>query len=184
MKFHKTEKKLKEDLRITIKEAEITDAKKLLMVVSEYVEESEFVPYTKGEFNLSVEDEEKWIDSFLKSDNSILLLAEHDGQIVGNISINGSTRKIMSHTACIGIGLLKDWRSMGIGTALFDEAINWAKMNPIIEILWLETYSTNKNGLSLYQKFGFKETGRQARFIKQSRYEYTDNVTMTLNIKQ
>lgn len=93
------------------------------------------------------------------------------------------TRKMMSHASCIGIGLLKEYRGLGIGSFLFEKVLEWAKENPVVEILWLETYATNRAGLALYGKMGFKEIGRHPDFVKLSDTEYVDNVIMTLKVK-
>lgn len=183
MKFIPLNKTLKNGETIVIREATIEDAIELTTVVKEYIQESEFIPYAKDEFNPTKEEEEKWIQTLLDTKNSLLLLATHNGKIVGNISLNGGQRIMMQHTAGIGIGLLTKWRGLGIGSLLFELAIDWAKKNPLLETLWLETYANNEIGLSVYQKFGFIEVGRHNRFFKISPKKYADNLTMTLRIK-
>lgn len=183
MKFTTTETFLKNGETIILREAQINDAQELLVVVKEYAEESEFVPYIQGEFNLTVDEEIAWIQSFIDSNNSLLLIAIHNNRIIGNISINGAQREMMKHTACIGIGMLASWRSKGLESAFFEAAINWAIKNELLEILWLATYATNENGIALYRKFGFAEIGRHPHFIKLSSDKYVDDITMTLKIK-
>lgn len=173
---------LKDNSLLKIRQANIEDAEEIRSVVKEYVEESEHIPYEDNEFNPSLEDEKKWIQSF-DAPNSLLLLAEINEKVIGNISINGMSRKMMNHTACIGIGMLKEYRGLGIGSKLFESALRWAKENELVEILWLETYSTNKAGMNLYKKYGFTEIGRHPDFVKVSATEYVDNVIMTLKIK-
>lgn len=168
---------------LIIREASVEDAEELRSVVKEYVEESEFIPYKEGEFNPSLEDERKWIENLFKSPNSLLLVATINSKIVGNISLNGVGRQMMSHTSCIGIGMLSSARGLGIGSMLFEKALEWTKKESPIEVLWLETYSTNTHGLALYAKFGFQEVGRHPFFVKLSEGKYVDNVTMSLKIK-
>lgn len=183
MKFEPTTLFLKNGDPILIREARTQDAEEIIEVVKEYVEESDFIPYIKGEFNPTIEEEINWIQSLNNQPNSLLLFAICDNKIVGNISLNGSQRQMMKHTACIGIGVLKEWRHLGIGSVLFECAIRWAKANPVIERLWLETYSNNEIGLSTYRKFGFEEEGRQTKHIKIAESNYIDNIIMSLNIK-
>lgn len=183
MKFKPLDKQLKNGETITIREATISDAEELISVVKEYIEKSAFIPYAVGEFNPTLEEEENWIKSLANAKNGLLLLATHNGKIIGNISVNGAERIMMQHTASIGIGIAEAWRNLGIGSILFEAAIEWAKKNSPLEILWLETYANNEIGLSLYQKYGFIEVGRQNRFIKISPKKYADNIIMTLRIK-
>ena len=174
---------LKDGKSVTIREASVDDAQELISVVKEYIEDSEYIPYTKGEFNPTIEFEKEWIQTLNDQKNSLLLLAIHDGKIIGNISVNGSQRNMAAHTACIGIGLLREWRNKGVGSILFNSVIEWAKKNSQLEILWLETYATNKEGMTLYKKYGFEQDGIQKNFIKLSDNEYADNLMMSLKLK-
>ncbi|WP_165020464.1 GNAT family N-acetyltransferase [Dysgonomonas sp. ZJ279] len=183
MKFEPIHIELKNGKTVTIREASVSDAEELIVTIREYVEESEFIPYIEGEFNPTIEDEKNWIQSFINQENSLLLLALCDNSIIGNISLNGSQRAMMKHTAGIGIGLLSEWRNQGVGSALFEAMISWAKISEL-ELLWLETYNTNKIGLATYKKYGFEEVGKQKDFIKIASGVYADNVIMTLKIKR
>ena len=180
MKFEPVNILLKNGKSIFIREAKVEDAAKLILTIKKYVEESEYIPYAEREFNPTLEEEEKWIQFFIENDNNLLLLVLVDNQIIGNISINGSQRKMLKHTACIGVGLLKEFRGFGIGSLLFESMIKWAKNNSALEYLWLETYHTNKIGLTIYEKYGFVEVGREPNFVKISTTDYVDNVTMSL----
>jgi ribosomal protein S18 acetylase RimI-like enzyme len=61
-------------------------------------------------------------------------------------------------------------------------AIEWAKENPIIELLWLQMYSENTLGLNLYKKMKFLENGVIENYFKQNG-KYYDNLTMSLSVK-
>lgn len=183
MKFTPIHKLLKGNIPVTIREAEPKDAKELCDVVKEYVEESEFIPYTENEFTLTVDEERKWIQTFSDIENSLLLLAIIGGQIVGNLSLNGNNRKMLKHTAVIGVGLLKQFRGNGLGSLLFESSIEWARKQSTLEILSLETYSTNEAGIALYKKFGFIESGVLNDFIKLAPDKYIDSVIMRLKIQ-
>lgn len=183
MKFEPVDVKLKDAKTITIREATVDDAEELLKVVKEYAEESQFIPYIKGEFSISLEDQKKWIESFNVTSNGILLVATYEDHIIGNISLNISVKKMLQHTGTIGVGLLEKWRGQGIGSKLFENLIQWAIGKSTLEILWLETDKNNVSGKALYKKFGFTEVGLFPRFIKHSNGEYSDSMTMILNLQ-
>lgn len=183
MKFHSIQKQLKDNRIVTIREATTLDANELRRVVKEYVEESEFIPYAENEYQLSLEDETKWIESFLHVPNSLLLLALVDGGIVGNITLTGNQRKQLQHTAIVGLGMLKPFRGKGLGRLLFEAAIGWAKDHSSLESLTLEVNEANDVGRKLYGSLGFYEAGRLPQNVKFSPMYYTDTIIMTMKIK-
>lgn len=183
MKFPTIETTLKNGKTVTIREARIEDAAELIEVVKKYIDESEFIPYTKGEFDPSLEEEKKWIQSFIDNDNSLLLVAEHDGSIIGNINFTGLQQKIMYHATHLGMGMLSEWTGQGVGSLLLGNAIQWAKNNSPIEMIYLEVYANNDAGLALYRKYGFEVSGKRQGLFKVSNTTYIDELIMTLKIK-
>lgn len=174
--------KLKNNKLVIIRQAQIEDAENLLNCIKTYIPQSEFIPKLEEEIKLTVEQEKDWINSFLIYDNSLLLVAEYENQIIRNIDLTGNRRKIMEHTAVIGMGMIEEWRNTGLGSALMSQIINWAKQNPILELIWLQVYSKNTLGLSLYKKMGFQENGIIKNYFKYEN-KYFDNLTMSLSVK-
>lgn len=183
MKFTTIEATLKNGETIEIREAQISDALELARVVKRYIEESEFIPYVKGEFDPTIEEEEKWIQSYLDNKNSLLLLAVHQGNIIGNINFTGLQQQIMYHTARLGMGMLANWQGIGVGSALLSNALQWAKKNSPLEIIYLEVYANNNAGLVLYRKNGFEESGKRKEIFKVDDKIYIDEIIMTQKIK-
>ena len=181
-KFENIEILLKNKKVVTIRQAEIRDTENLLNTINKYIPQSEFIPKLEEEINLTIEQEEEWINYFLTHDNSLLLVAEYENNIIGNIDLTGNRRKVMAHTAVIGMGLLKEWRNIGLGTALITAIIEWSKKNPILELIWLQVYSENELGIGLYHKMGFIESGVVKNFFKHND-GYFDNLTMVMKVK-
>ena len=173
---------LKNGKLVVIRQAEINDAEQLLQCIKIYIPQSDFIPKLEQEIKLTLEQEKDWINSFLINDNSLLLVAEYENQIIGNIDLTGSQRKIMEHTAVIGMGMFKDWRNSGLGTELLFATIDWAKQNKILELIWLQVYTENKLGLHLYRKMGFEENGIIKNYFKRDN-QYFDNLTMSMVVK-
>ena len=173
---------LKNQKHVTIRQAEIDDAERLLLCIKTYVPQSKYIPKLEQDITLTIEQEREWITSFLTNDNALLLIAEVDNEIIGNIDLTGNRRKIMEHTAVIGMGMLEEWRNSGLGTAFLDCTIEWARKNPILELIWLQVYTENKLGVNVYRKMGFVDNGIMKNFFKQDD-RYFDNLTMTMNVK-
>jgi len=182
MKFTPIKIKLKNNKEVVIRSAEVSDAEGIMDAIKRYISDSEYIPKVLEEFKMTQEQEINWIHSFTQADNSLLLVAVFENEIIGNIDINGNTRMIMQHTAMIGMGMLCEWRNTGLGTALMKSSIDWAKENPILELLWLQVYTENVLGMNLYKKMGFEEVGVMKDFFKQNG-RYYDNLTMSLSVK-
>jgi len=181
-KMNPKEVTLKNGKTVLIRQAEVADAQHLLDCVKKYIPQSEYIPKLEQEIVITVEQEREWINSFLIHNNSLLLVAEYENLVIGNIDLTGNRRKVMEHTAVIGMGMLKEWRNSGLGTALLDTAIEWARQNPVLELIWLQVYTANKAALHLYRKVGFEENGIMKSFFKHNN-DYFDNLTMTMIVK-
>lgn len=181
-KFDPIYRVLKDGRTVLIREGRPGDAAALLATIKAYLHDSEYIPLRPEEFALSEEDERAWIESFERRDNSLLLVALHNGQVVGNIDLTGSPRRATRHTGVLGMGLLKAWRGSGLGTELLRSVVQWARHNPVLEKLWLQVYAGNAAGRALYRKAGFEECGVQKDFFKTDDGRYADNVTMMLDV--
>lgn len=173
---------VKESCVVTIREANENDAQKLLESAKANILEQEFIITSPEEFNLTVAQEKLWIKSFQESPSSLLLIAVVDNNIVGNIVLRGNPRKKLSHSAEIGMGVTLEYRNLGIGKLLLEEAIKWASQHEQIERLTLQVFANNSRAIHLYHKLGFQEEGRQLKAIKVQDSEYIDNVLMCKTI--
>jgi RimJ/RimL family protein N-acetyltransferase len=154
--------------KLVIRPAVPNDASALIAVKKSYIEGSDTIPLLVSEYKNSLEQEKALIERLNSSENSILLIAEQDGKIIGNVDLIGSERSRTSHTAMLGIGLLLEARNRGIGSIMMKAAIDWARKNPALELIWLDTYSSNLTGITLYNKIGFKAAGVVPSFFKQN----------------
>lgn len=161
---------------ITIREAQVEDAKALNQLIRTYLQDSDYIPLEVEEFTKTEEETKQWITSLQQASNSLLLVVEHNGQFIGNIDVTGNSRKALQHTAILGMGILKSWRGCGLGTLLVQHVIDWAKSANCLEILWLQVYAENKAAVALYHKHGFEIMGRMPEFIKVGAYYYTNQI--------
>lgn len=172
---------LKNNQEVILREATVADAPALLQCITTYIPDSVYIPKLEMEMVTDITEEESWIRTLIARPNALLLVAEHNGQLIGNIDLTGNSRKVMQHTAVVGMGMLSEWRNVGLGTALLEKAISWAKDNEILEMLWLQVYTANTAGIQLYQKMGFQENGTIPQFFKHEDL-YFDQMTMSLKL--
>lgn len=182
MKFSPKKVVLKDGREVLLRHVEVSDAPRVIEFVHGFVYDEEYVPLSEGEFNPTIAEEEQILSNYVERSNALFLVAEMDGKLVANINVDGNQRKILRHTAVFGMGMHKEWQSCGLGTAILSAAIDWARTNPELEILFLQVYAENEAGLALYRKMGFVEHGRIPNFFKQNG-RYHDEISMYLSVK-
>jgi len=93
-----------------------------------------------------------------------MLVAERDGKIVGQLTLEVQSRARRRHVAAFGMGVDPAFHRCGVGsalmTALVDLCDNWLQVTRIE----LTVFSDNLAAVKLYQKFGFAIEGTAARF--------------------
>jgi RimJ/RimL family protein N-acetyltransferase len=176
-------KRLKDGTEILIREGIEDDAVELARCVREYVRDGEGIPMVDGEFTKTEAEEREWIRGMRENPSELLLVAIHEGRIVGNIDFHIGKRKRTCHAGEFGMGILPAWRSRGLGTVLLEELLRWAEANPGVEKVNLRALSSNARALGLYRKLGFFEEGRRAREINNLDGSYDDDVLMGRFVK-
>jgi RimJ/RimL family protein N-acetyltransferase len=167
-------------MTVNIREAHPEDAEKIIAYVQQLADEPENnMLLTPGEFRLTLEEEQKILADFHDEDNSVFLVAEEDGEIIGTLNLRGGKRKAIRHAATLGMSVNKERRSQGIGGRLMEEAISWAKAGGILKRIELFVFVHNLRAIHLYLKFGFEVEGRR-RMSAFKDGEYLDDYLMAL----
>lgn len=182
MKFTPVAITLKNGAVVSIREAVKKDASALIETVSRYIIDSQHLISIIEEFNPTIDEEKKWIHFYNEKNNSLLLVACYKNKIIGNIEVRGEIRQKIKHNATLGIGILHQWQNIGLGTALLQQAISWAKENPTLENIWLHVHATNTAAIHLYKKLNFVQAGQQRNYIKEVNGIRTDNILMLLDV--
>jgi len=168
-------------MKVTIREAGPSDAEHIIQYVQRLSEEPvSNITISPGEFTPSVEVEKRIISEFASSENSILLVAEMRGKIIGTLNCRGrKDRNAIRHVVSLGMSVDRNWRGQGIGSLLMADAIEWAKGTGFIKRIELLVFERNEVAIHLYQKFGFEIEGKHRKAIYRDGV-YLDNLTMAL----
>ncbi len=167
-------------MEATIREAQPSDAQALIACVKRLAEEPDIdVPVAPGEFCITVEEEQRLLSDWQAADNCIMLVAEIDGRIVGQLGCRGGTRKASQHVVRLGMSVARGWRNRGIGTALLERAVDWARSTGVVKRIELNVYVRNVGAIHLYEKSGFEIEGRRRRAVCHGG-EYVDDYVMAL----
>jgi len=119
----------------------------------------------------------EWIDL---RNHDLIIVAEIQGELVGQIQLECLEDDATQHVGEIGIIVDPDYRGKGVGSRLLEKAIKTAK-HLGFEKICLSTFHTNSNAISLYKKFGFQEVGRRKKQFKIAD-EYIDEILMEREI--
>jgi RimJ/RimL family protein N-acetyltransferase len=102
--------------------------------------------------------------------------------IVGHVDLKGSKLRTGLHRCELGLGIEEPWRGLGLGSRLMDAAIAFARAEPRLHWIDLNTFADNERARALYQRKGFIEVGRiRDRFRLDG--QCIDDVQMSLRVK-
>ncbi len=150
----------------TVREVVVEDAKAALQYVNCVAAETDFLAAGEGEFNWPIEKECKFIADHRKADNKMMVLAEIGGRIVGMANFTGEERSRMRHTGELGISVLQEYWGQGVGSALMDYLIEWAKQSGVVRKMNLRTRVDNRRAMRLYRRSGFVQEGIITRLLQ------------------
>ena len=108
------------------------------------------------------------------------LVAEHAGAVVGHAFLESLSLAATSHVVRLMIAVHEGNQRRGVGRALMDELLRWARSNPRVEKVELQVRSSNDRAIALYRSLGFVEEGRKTRRLKLGPNEYIDDLYMAL----
>jgi RimJ/RimL family protein N-acetyltransferase len=81
-------------------------------------------------------------------------------RVVGHVDLTGGSLYSSLHRARLGIGVEREFRAQGIGTALIAAAVAWARRERKLSWIDLSVFAHNQRALRLYERLGFHESGR------------------------
>jgi putative acetyltransferase len=145
--------------QFTVRPADPSDAEALTRLAEAVSAEPEaWLISADGEWR-SVGDERRYLKAVRRYPHAAVFVAERsDGAIVGRLSLARDTHPASMHVADLGIMVAKDSRGHGIGHALLETAVEWARVSGIRK-LELHVFPWNEPAIRLYERFGFLREG-------------------------
>ena len=167
-------------MEVILREAKPSDAERLIELVRRLSEEPESnLEISPGEFTLTAAEERDILTEYSRLENSIYLVAESGGEIIGILTCKGRDRRAIRHVVTLGISVEQTWRGRGVGSRLMTHAMDWAKRTGTVSRIELSVFERNQRAVQLYRKFGFEVEGRRRRAIFRDG-EYLDDLIMAL----
>jgi RimJ/RimL family protein N-acetyltransferase len=161
---------------VTIRRAEPGDADELVALAQSVAAEPEGWLLTRGEWRPASE-ERRYLKAIRRLDDAAVFVAESaSAGLVGRLSIARDPHPASPHVADVGLLVASAHRGRGIGGALLDAAVAWARRVGITK-LELHVFPHNTPAIHLYERFGFVQEGyRRAQYRRGS--EVLDAVLM------
>jgi RimJ/RimL family protein N-acetyltransferase len=161
----------------TIRKAEPGDAPALVELGTEVGNEPEGWLITANGWR-SAGDERRYLRALRRYPHAAVYVAEDEGRIVGRLSIARDQHPASYHVADLGLMVAETHRRRGIGRALLDAAVEWARESGV-QKLELHVFPHNEPAIRLYERYGFEREGyRRAHYRRAG--EYVDAIVMAL----
>ena len=119
-------------------------------------------------------DQARFLETIEGGDAAVMLVAELDRVVVGNLSM-----QCPIGIAHLGMALADGHRGRGIGAALLEAAIAWAREHGAHKVD-LEHWPWNHRARALYERFGFVEEGYLRRHYRRKDGSLWDAAVMGL----
>lgn len=154
---------LKNSKKITVRLQTIAEVEESLDLIRKVAEEGLYLMEDDVDRN-RIEATKNQME--LNGQEVLFIIATIDGKIVGNLDLvkYGRWQKT-SHVRYLDMAVLDGFRSVGVGSALMDYSIEWAKSKGFEKII-LDVFSSNERAVNLYKKFGFVIEGVNRDAVK------------------
>jgi ribosomal protein S18 acetylase RimI-like enzyme len=162
---------MKAALGFLVRRAAPEDAAAVVSVIERVAHEGRWI---RTEAPLEVGKRVEAFRADLASGNVVSFVAENAaGAIVAELSVF-----VEGPRGTIAMCVEQNERSQGMGRALVDAAISWARSSSLKEIA-LEVYAHNDAAIALYEARGFVESGERT-FEKRANGESWESIPMVL----
>jgi RimJ/RimL family protein N-acetyltransferase len=108
----------------------------------------------------SVGEERRYLRTIGRYPHAAVFVAELDGRVIARLSLARDPHPASAHVADLGLMVAASHRRRGIGRALLDAAVEWAR-GAGVRKLELHVFPYNEPALALYEGFGFRREGVQ-----------------------
>jgi RimJ/RimL family protein N-acetyltransferase len=124
--------------------------------------------------------ERRYLRTVRRSGDAAVFVAESPEGIVGRLSIARDSHPASRHVADLGLMVAATHRRRGVGTALLDAAVGWARQTGVRK-LELHVFPHNEAAIALYEKFGFRREGYRKEHYRRED-GYVDAILMALDV--
>jgi RimJ/RimL family protein N-acetyltransferase len=151
-----------------------TDGRSLARLFADVRDEGRWLITTPGA--VSEPSEAFWISEMIRAAEHLVLVAEADGEVVGNVLVSVDRGVATEHVGVLSITIAESWRDVGIGTELIAAAQRWARDRGLRKVS-LGVFPDNGRAIAVYERAGFVREGLR-RLQYRSGDAFRDEVLM------
>jgi RimJ/RimL family protein N-acetyltransferase len=164
---------------VSIRRARPADAAALVALGREVGSEPEGWLLTTSSWR-SLGDERRYLRAVRRSPHAAVFVAESNGELVGRLSLARDQHPASSHVADLGLMVAARHRRRGIGLALLERAVEWAREAGVRK-LELHVFPHNTPAIALYERFGFAREGLRRSHYRRGA-DYLDAILMAYEL--
>ncbi len=165
-----------------IRPGEPSDAEQLTRLADAVSAEPEgWLISVAGEWR-SAGDERRFLKALRRYPHAAVFVAEaDDGTVVGRLSVGRDPHPASTHVADVGLMVAAGARRQGVGSALLQAAVDWARPAGVRK-LELHVFPWNEAAIKLYEGFGFEREGYRKGHYRRGG-EYVDAILMAYAVE-
>lgn len=177
MEYSKTVR-LKDGRECILRSGRASDAEAVLENFKQTHAETDYLLSYPEECVLTVEQEAEYLRARAEHPRETEIVAFVEGKVAGTAGIEqlGGSFKLR-HRADLGISVLRELWGLGIGKALMEACLECAQSAGYSQVE-LTVVSENRRAITLYERFGFVEFGRNPRGFRSKLTGYQELVHM------
>ena len=141
-----------------IREALPDDSENMIVYLNQVGGESDNLLHGENEFTVPIEGVKRKLAVSKDSENSVVLIALKNEQIIARAELEGYYPARIRHRAKFSISVRKEYWNQGIGTEMIKRIVEQAKKMKI-RVIELEAITDNARAIALYHKMGFVDIG-------------------------
>ncbi len=142
--------------RWTLRSARPTDARGLAQLFAAVRDEGRWLLTPPSA--VSEPSEAFFIGEMIRGGGGLALVAEADGEVIGNVLVSMERNAVSSHVGTLSIVIDEAWRDVGIGTAMVRAAQAWSHERKVGKLA-LAVFPDNERAIAVYERCGFVREG-------------------------
>jgi RimJ/RimL family protein N-acetyltransferase len=103
-----------------------------------------------------------FIGEMIRGEDGLALVAEADGEAIGNVLVSIERNVVSNHIGTLSIVVAEGWRDVGIGSALVRAAQAWSAERGLLKVA-LAVFPDNERAIAVYEHTGFVREGLRRR---------------------